>query len=119
MLVIRQEKMDVLQEHAEEDFVKRVMNYLRKEQDAETYQLNDEELRERVKFGIEKARSYYLTWEQPIGLFVQLMFSISPNFDRQENINTVLTEIYEEPNEKMDYLWDETSDDDWEEAAIL
>lgn len=119
MLIIRQSQMDILQEHAEEDFVRRVMAHLREKQDAETYQLNDQQLRERVKFGIEKARGYDLTWEEPIAFFVQLMFAVSPIFDEQENIRDILDAPYDEPNEKMDYLVKYTTDEDWDEAANL
>ena len=119
MLVIRKAQMDVFQAHAEDDFVERLMKYLREEQDAETYELDDAELRRRVKIGIEKARSYDLTWEKPIVFFVQLMFDIAPNFDEQKNIRDVLEAPYEEPNEKMDDLLENTSDEDWEQASVL
>lgn len=118
MLVIREQQIETLQQHAEEDFVERLMKHLRETQDAETFELDDEELRRRVEFGIEKARGYELTWEKPIVFFVRLMFSIAPNFDEQENIQDVLDAPFDEPNEKMDYLLDNTSDEDWEEAAV-
>lgn len=117
MLVIRDEQMDTLQQHAEADFVRRIMSHLREHQDAEVYRLSDEELRARVEYGIEKARSYRITWEKEVTLFVQLMFSTAPDFDMQDNIWVILTDEFEEPNEKMDYLLDNTTDEDWEEAA--
>ena len=119
MLVIREQQMKVMENHAEEDFIRRIMTHLREEQDAETYRLSDDELRQRVVFGIEKARSYELTWEQPIVIFVTLMFAISPNFDEQENIRDFLDAPYREPNEKMDYLVKQTTDEDWIAAAGL
>ncbi len=117
MLVIREQQMEILQRHAEDDFVERLTAHLRENQDAETYQLSDAELRARVERGIEKARSYGLTWEKPIAFFVQLMFSVAPDFDVQDNIWVILTDDFEEPNEKMDYLLENTTDEDWEEAA--
>lgn len=119
MLVIREQQLDTLQENAEADFITRIMIHLRENQDAETYELEDAELERRVKIGVEKAREYDLTWEKPIVFFVRVMFTISPNFDRQWSIQTILTDIYEEPNEKMDFVTEYATDDDWEEAALL
>ncbi len=117
MLVIREAQIDDLQECADEKFVQRIMKHLREEQDAETYELDDPELRRRVKIGIKKARSYALTAERPIVFFVQLMFAIAPNFDEQAKINSILKEDHEEPNQKMSYLLKNSADEDWDYAA--
>jgi hypothetical protein len=67
---------------------------------------------------IARAVRYDLTWDTSITAFVAIMFAVAPNFDEQPAIRAVMNDERVPPNLRIDALWDRTTDDDWEEAAL-
>lgn len=81
------------------------------------YMLEDQELRFRVKHAIEKARSYGLTKESSISVFVAHMLTLGPEFDKQSAIQAALHDQDLAPDNRMQAMRATVFDEDWEEAT--
>jgi hypothetical protein len=124
MLKIRREQFDVFQSVAEINFQKRLVDYLRvNHSDAVVHlstgrmpvsQIPEEILNQMVRGGIARARSYGMSWESSLSVFVVLMFVAAPNFNDSPSIQSVLLEEKLTPNERINQLWDRTSEQDWQ-----
>lgn len=89
MLVIRKEQMEALENYAREKFKDRMFQHVKEliQQDPEKHgQMDDEEIRDLVQKGIEKAESYNIESEQYIEGYIDLMVEIDPDFDEQEDM---------------------------------
>ena len=114
MLVVKREQRQKMGDPA---FVDRTAEHMREYHLPQVYDLEDDELRFRVRHGVEKARRYGLTWESSLTIFVSHMTTIHPAFDEQPAIQAVLTDEKIPGDEKMQALLGLVEDDDWEEAA--
>jgi hypothetical protein len=81
------------------------------------YHLPEPLLRERLRIGLAAGRSYGLTWEYSLTVFVAHMFRIHPEFHLQPAIHRVLDDAEIEPDERISALPARVSNRDWEEAA--
>lgn len=131
MLKIRPAQLRAFRPATEAAFEQRIADYLREEHAGEVVQivegegelkevavrgLDDETLLEMVRTGIARARSYGMTWESSITSFVVLMFVIAPNFDSHPLIKRALRAGGVEPDQTIDLLMEQTTDDNWETA---
>ncbi|MEZ5581414.1 MAG: hypothetical protein R3F37_00235 [Candidatus Competibacteraceae bacterium] len=115
MLIIRQDQMDAFQEYMENNFVRSLARDLRREHPEEVADLNDAELYRRIDIGIEKATGHGLDDEYSLELFIMLMFTTAPNFDRHALFQDVL-KTQEIPSEqRLDYAIEFSTDEDWRE----
>ena len=128
MLKIRNEQSRPFQPQAEDAFVNRVMEYLRKNHhDTEVYlpesknikvaDLSDALLREMVSGGVNRARVYEINWASNLISFVVLMFIAAPNFDEAEKVKEVLLDEKIEVEKRIDKLLARLTDHDWEKIA--
>lgn len=126
MLKIRSEQIRPFQPQAEEAFINRVMNYLRKNHDGlevllpenikrTVANLSDEMLREMVKGGVARARDYGIEWSSNLISFVIVMFVVAPNFDGDERATKFLKDDKIEPEKRVDKMLDELTDEEWNE----
>ncbi len=74
-------------------------------------------LRKRIRHGIEKGRSYGLTWEYNLTVFVAHMIRIHPEFHLQPAIHRALTDEATAPDDRINALPAVVKDSDWEQAA--
>lgn len=127
MLKIRSEQIRPFEAQAENAFIERVMEYLRKNH-ADTQVrlpktqslvsgLTDKVLRQMVIGGISQARNYGMSWKSTLISFVVLMFIVAPNFDEDERAENILKNGQIPADERVDKLLDELSDEDWESIA--
>ncbi len=126
MLKIRREQFEALQLAAADGFVIRLAGYVRKKHSDViaqlpdgTYtvsQLSEEQLREMVQSGIARAQNYGITWESGLSAFVVLMFVVAPNFDEHPLIEKALKDRTVESNARIDKLWEQTSEEIWNET---
>ncbi|MET0649847.1 MAG: hypothetical protein ABW208_24825 [Pyrinomonadaceae bacterium] len=126
MLTIRPEQLEAFSPLAEAAFARRVVEYLRENHADEPVTLaagelpvkdvDDATLFRLVRGGIERAGSYGMTWESTITAFVVIMFTVAPNFDEHPLIRRALTDARFEPNERLDAIWDSTTNENWEAA---
>lgn len=70
-----------------------------------------------IRSGISKARSYGLERAGNINAFVAIMFEIAPEFDRQPDIQRVLTDSAIAPENKIQALMDRVPAQAWEDAG--
>lgn len=74
-------------------------------------------LRRRIAHGVAKGRSYGLTWEYSLTVFVSHMIGINPAFDEHPAVQRVLHDPDLEPDKRVDALYVRVTDDEWEEAG--
>jgi hypothetical protein len=116
MFAIKREQREKMGEPA---FIDRTVEWLRYNHLPFVHDLDDDELRLRVRHGVEKARGYGLTWESSLTIFVSHMLTINPDFDRQPAVQVALTDPKIPGDEKMQALLGLVTDDEWEEAAKM
>jgi hypothetical protein len=116
-LKIRAEQMGVFEEEVQRRFLLHVVDHLRQHYAASVHAVSDERLEQRVRSGIARARRYGLTWESSIAAFVTLMFVIAPNFDEHPAMRKALTDRRTPPDDRIELMMMNTSDDDWSQAA--
>ena len=114
MLAIKREQRQKVGEPAFED---RTVEYCRLVIGHHVEMLDDRELLLRVRHCIAKARSYGLTWESSISIFVTHMLSINPEFDKHPAIQRVLQDEAIPVDDRMAAMLGFVFDDDWDEAA--
>jgi hypothetical protein len=117
MLAIKRSQREKMGEPAFED---RTIAFIKEKYLWWVHFLSDDELRMRVVHGIEKGRSYGLTWEFSLTVFVSHMITIGPDFDKQPAIQSVLRDESIIPDYRMEaLLGKEVSDQDWEDASDM
>ena len=126
MLTIRREQLEAFRPVTEAEFTGRIADHLRSKHSRSVLRLrksptllerlSDELLREMVRNGIERARSYGLSWESSISGFVVLMFTVAPNFDQHPIVQRVLTASEVAPDERMKLILSEMKSSNWQEA---
>jgi hypothetical protein len=109
-------KREQRQKLGDPPFVDRTMEYFKRHYLEHVYTLEDDELRRRVRHGIDKARGYGLTWESSLTIFVAHMLTINPKFDEQRAIHEVLVDPAIPGDERMEALLGLVEDEDWDEA---
>ena len=114
MFLIKREQRQRMGDPA---FVDRTVDRVKRFYLEYVYMLEDQELRFRVKHAIEKARSYGLTKESSISVFVAHMLTISPEFDKQDAIQDALHDPDLAPDNRMQAMRATVFDEDWEEAT--
>ncbi len=117
MLIIRSEQLEVFRQQRDHALVDRLIAHLRQHHAATIIGVADEALRQRITFGIERARTYGLSWESSIGGFVALQFVIAPRFDEQPGIHRILTDPSKPPDERIGGLSELIAADDWFDAS--
>ncbi|HKR11882.1 MAG TPA: hypothetical protein VJT15_07490 [Pyrinomonadaceae bacterium] len=79
-------------------------------------QIDDRTLREMVRHGIERARSYGITWESTLTSFVAIMFLVAPGFDENSHVKQVLGNQEMAADLRVDELLSVISEDTWAEV---
>jgi hypothetical protein len=97
-------------------FVDRVVQHFQLFHLEAVHWMSDAELRRRIRHGIEIGRSYGLTWEYSLTVFVAHMFRIHPEFHLQPAIHQVLSDQAIPPDDRINELPAKVTDGDWDEA---
>ena len=118
-MIIRDEQMSALQEKAEDDLENEIVRFLQTDYPDIVDGLDPDILQRMVRVGIERARSYELTWRYSISMFVSLMFMFAPNFDEHPAVNARLTNPVAPPNYLIDSVADATTSDEWAEVRAI
>ncbi|AGY59790.1 DUF4123 domain-containing protein [Gloeobacter kilaueensis] len=113
---IRQEHESAFYSLAEAAFVEKLLKHLRTHHEGSVSTLSDTELKSRVRFGLQQARRYGITWESSLTAFVGLMFEFAPNFDEHTRIKAVLNDPAIHPNRRVRALIGRTTVQDWQEV---
>lgn len=119
MLKIRNEQIEAFNESLREKFIRNLCLELRDEHKESVEPLDDEELREMVEVGVERAEEYGLESDDDVETFVTLLFTVGWYFDRYELFEFYLTDESCEPDERMEYIFEVATEEDWDAAAEL
>jgi len=87
MMNIRQQQFEDIKENKYQAFVVKAKQFLQKNYPERTNQLDEKKLGAIVESSILRAESYKIVTEQGIISFLELMFSISFDFDSNERTN--------------------------------
>lgn len=98
-------------------FVDRIAFHIRRYRPEDIHGIPEAVLRRRIEHGVEKGRSYGLTWEYSLTVFVAHMIGINPAFDEQPAVHRGLLNPELPPDERIDALIAAVSDEEWEEAG--
>lgn len=113
MLRITREQREKTGEPA---FVDRVVQHFQLYHLEVIHWMAEAELRRRIRHGLEVGRSYGLTWEYNLTVFVAHMIRIHPEFHLQPAIHRVLSDPAIPPDDRINALPATVTDEDWDEA---
>lgn len=113
---MRPGQMAAFQAQARRGFEADVLDWLRAHQADSLEGLPAELLPGRVRMAISRARVHGYTWQSSIATFVALMFELGPNFDRHPAFEQALRAPIEDENARILAVFDQVTDEDWEDA---
>ena len=116
MMKIRNEQIDEIQQERERAFIEEIIDALQENHPKAVEGIRRNTLREMVGNGIERARGHRLTKKYAIGLFIELMFLVAPNFDEYPPIQITLKDRTVDPDERMNRLADSITERQWQGA---
>jgi hypothetical protein len=108
MLTIRDAQMSALERDIAERFEKRAALHLQKSFPAHCKMLGEGVVRQVVRYGIERATSHQIAGEAALRLYLDLMFTLGSDFDRDPQLpwaaEILNDEIIPSPSAKLDLL---------------
>ncbi len=110
---LRDEQLRSMSVALETEFEARLADHMRRHHADPSRGLSDRELRGRVRFGVERARTRGLTWQSSIACFVGLMFEYGPSFDEHTLIDPYLRSS--QADLALDMAVDSLTDEQWEQ----
>jgi hypothetical protein len=116
MLAVTQAQFEAFQPLADRAYIEQLAQSIKRRHPEAVEGLSEEALLRRVCVGLGRARSYGLTEDWALSAFVGIMFLVAPNFDQQPGIHRVLTDRTVAADDRLNVMWDETSEADWDEA---
>ncbi len=119
MLIIRDAQIQSLISQPGEDLEGLIAGAIKKANPMRVEGLQPERVRSMVRIGIEKARAVGLTKAEDLGVFVSLMFEVSPQFDQEPTIATVLDDTVYTPEDRLSQLFDRVPEEAWAAAVNL
>lgn len=119
MLIIRDAQIQSLISQTGEDLEGLIADAIKKANPMRVEGLQPERVRSMVRIGIEKARAVGLTKAEDLGVFVSLMFEVSPQFDQEPTIATVLDDTVYTPEDRLSQLFDRVPEEAWAAAVNL
>lgn len=117
MIRIRREQMSVLQEDLDREFHRRAARYIRLRYESLLPDIRDESLAEMVAAGIARGRSHGITSEKTLIAFLDLMFSVAPNFDDVPAIRARLREPSQTQEQRLQSVIENTLYTEWKQAC--
>jgi hypothetical protein len=115
MLTIRAEQIQHFIVKDDSELVKLIAEIIRTANPERVADYADETIRSMVQIGVERARTHNLDRAEDIAAFVGVMFEISPTFDENEEIKTILDNADFLVEERFEQIWEVTPDKTWKE----
>lgn len=119
MLVIRDAQIQSLISQNDDDLEGLIIDAITRANPIRVDGIQTERLRTMVRIGIGKARDVGLTKAEDLGVFVALMFEVSPQFDQEPTINGVLGDTIYSPEDRLAQLFARVPDEAWATAVDL
>jgi len=108
MLLIRNEQMKIFKTELLETFIKKTQAHIHEVFEEQIMDKTEEDIREIIQNGIEKARGYEIREEQAVVLFIDLIIGIGPDFEEQKPNKWMISILEREDmiaQEKMDFIY--------------
>ncbi|MCP5419727.1 MAG: hypothetical protein H6970_10715 [Gammaproteobacteria bacterium] len=110
MLVIREAQMAAFEQGVMRNFELRVLEHVKQFFPKQCAILGDEQARQVIRLGIDRARTYGLVSERDIHLYVGLMFMLGSHFDRDPQLpwaaRILTSEAISDPGLRADRVYD-------------
>lgn len=116
MLVITKEQIEHFIAEDDTQLLRVISEIIREAFFEGVEEYDDDTIESMVKIGIKRAKSYGFERAEQIASFIAIMFEISPNFDREENIKAFLKDKDTPNDQKFEQLLGRTTDEMWAEA---
>lgn len=117
-MIIREAQLEAMKPLADSVLYKNIYDHVRNDSELDITSLSEKELMSVIKKGVDKGRSYGLTWCSSLTAFVALTILISPNFDQYPPAQQILTDEKIEANERPVTLADELTEEQWKQATF-
>jgi hypothetical protein len=91
--------------------------YLRHHHANATAGFDDDQLAQRIRVGLRRARGWGFETMFGLGLFVALMFEVAPDFDTDPKIRDLLGDQSWPLDARLDAVGDALTDDEWGQVA--
>ena len=117
MFKLRVQHLEALRPQADAEFVKRILQHLRKTKVGDVAATPDDLLFSRIRAALTRTRSYQFELESTLVAFVALMFEFSPNFDEHPKVHSILTDRKIPVESRIDELVLRMTDSDWDEVT--
>lgn len=86
MLVIRREQLEAFRRYMSGQFEDRMVAHLKRYFPDRCAPLSDEEVRESIRYGVERADAYEICIEQDVSRYINLMYILGRDFDRDPDL---------------------------------
>lgn len=117
MLIIQNSQIAQFQKSLQEPVAADIFYDLRTDHTEDVEVLDDNELRDLIDEGLEKADAHGFKLSTDIATFVKLLFIVGWHFDSYELFEFYLTDKNCAPSERLDYIFEVADDEDWQAAA--
>ena len=106
-MVIRQAQMRALSNNASRTFEDRMVVHLNKSFPNECRELGEPEVREWIRYGIQRASEYRITAQRDVCKYIDLMFVFGRDFDRDPWASSILNDrALRDPTTKLETLYE-------------
>ncbi len=112
MLIVRNDQMDVFGDYMRKQFEDLMVGHLNAHYPKECETLGEKDLRETIRYGIERAKAYHVDIERDVSRYINLMFAFGRDFDKDENFpwaSKILMNHDLKSTHKMDLLYEEAA----------
>jgi len=111
VLKLRRDQMAAFEERALAQFEPRMLAHLRRCFPRQCEALGDSNVREAIRYGIERAGSYDIVAERDVCMYIELMFIFGRDFDTDKRFpwaSEILNDdLTPDPSVKVRHLYDE------------
>jgi hypothetical protein len=107
MLTIRPEQMHVLEQASRSRFESNVLSYIHKNLPSRCASLGEEQLRQEITMGVDRAKSYGASSEIATARFIELTltFGSGPDSQPPEWSARLLAEESQDPDRTIEYIY--------------
>ncbi|MBW2247057.1 MAG: hypothetical protein JRF62_07615 [Deltaproteobacteria bacterium] len=113
MLIIREEQMEVFRKYMCRQFENRMVLHLSKYFPEECKALGEQRVRNTIRYGIERAKTYGIVIQNDVGRYTNLMFTFGRDFDKDPTLPWAGEVLNDEdlgwPTRRMDVLYEKAA----------
>ncbi|HEY3242218.1 MAG TPA: hypothetical protein VGM03_02615 [Phycisphaerae bacterium] len=96
--------LEAFSQQQQQRFEDEMVAYLTREHPAEAKKLGEPGMRDLIRQGIEKAKGYNIVLESDVARYIELMLTVSPDFDQADGAPEILRRRRLSGMQKLDAL---------------